>query len=142
MREPMKKYFKTGLVYFMAYPFAMTGKGDIEGTVRRVLEDAYFDYIELTRIEDPTVRATVARLAREACVGVAYGAQPQMMRNGENLCSLDESLRQRGVQRMFSCVDEAYEMGAEGIAFLAGKFDPQKVEEHYQQLVRSTKRNL
>lgn len=139
MRESMKKYFRTGLVYFMAYPFAMTGKGDIEGTVRRVLEDTYFDYIELTRIEDPTVRATVARLVREACVGVAYGAQPQLMRNGENLCSLDESLRRRGVLRMFSCVDEAYEMGAEGIAFLAGKFDPQKVEEHYQQLVRSTK---
>ena len=39
MREPMKKYFRTGLVHFMAYPFAMTGEGEIERSVRRVLED-------------------------------------------------------------------------------------------------------
>ena len=139
MKESMKKYFRTGLVYFMAYPFAMSGEGAIELTVRRVLEDEYFDFIELTKINDSAVRGRVAQLAREACVGVAYGAQPQMMRNGENLCSLDETLRVRAVTRMKACVDEAYEMGAEGIAFLAGKYDAAKVEEHYQQLVRSTR---
>lgn len=139
MNQPMKKYFRTGLVYFMAYPFAMTGEGEIEATVRRVLEDPYFDFIELTKINDPAVRARVAALCAQSCVGVAYGAQPQMMRNGENLCSLDETLRQRAVTRMKACVDEAYEIGAEGIAFLAGKYDSAKVEEHYQQLLRSTR---
>ncbi len=139
MQESMKKYFQTGLVYFMAYPFAMTGEGAIEATVRRVLEDSYFDYIEVTKINDPGVRALVAKMARESCVGIAYGAQPQLMRNGENLNSLDEALRQRGVARMKACVDEAYELGAEGIAFLAGKYDPEMVEEHYQALVKSTR---
>jgi hypothetical protein len=37
MREPLNHYMKLGLVYFMAYPFAMTGEGEIEATVRRVL---------------------------------------------------------------------------------------------------------
>lgn len=139
MRQPMKKYFRTGLVHFMAYPFAMTGEGEIERSVRRVLEDDYFDFIELTRIADAGVRQRVAKLAREADVGIAYGAQPQMMRNGENLCSLDESLRQRGVNRMKACIDEACELGAEGIAFLAGPFDPEQVEAHYQALCRTTR---
>ena len=73
MREPMKKYFRTGLVHFMAYPFAMTGEGEIERSVRRVLEDDYFDFIELTRIADAGVRQRVAKLAREADVGIAGG---------------------------------------------------------------------
>lgn len=139
MNQPMKKYFRTGLVYFMAYPFAMSGEGDIERTVRKALEDPYFEFIELTRINDPALRRKVAKLAREAGVGVAYGAQPQMMRNGENLCSLDEALRVRGVARLKACVDEALEMGAEGVAFLAGKYDPARTEDHYQALCKTTR---
>lgn len=139
MQESMKKYFKTGLVHFMAYPFAMTGEGAIKATIRRVLEDAYFDYIELTKINDSEVREQVAQMARQSGVGIAYGAQPQLMRNGENLNSLDEDLRQRGVARMKTCIDEAYELGAEGVAFLAGKYNPEKVEAHYQALKKSTR---
>ena len=139
MREPLKKYMKVGLVYFMAYPFAMAGEGDIEATVRRVLADDTFDYIELTRIADPALRARVGELARQAGVGVSYGAQPQLLRNQENINSLDESLRLRAVNRLKACVEEAVEMGAEGVAFLAGRYDPEKVEEAYQALVRSTR---
>ncbi|NLB90709.1 MAG: sugar phosphate isomerase/epimerase, partial [Clostridiales bacterium] len=139
MKEPMQKYFKIGIVHFMAYPFAMTGEGDIETSVRSILEDPYFDYIELTQIKDPIVRGRVADLAKQGGVGLAYGAQPQLMRNQENLNSLDEALRLQGVQRMKTCVDEAYELGAEGIAFLAGKYDARNIEKYYQALVRSTK---
>lgn len=138
MSASAKRYFRTGLVHFMAYPFAMTGEGDIERTVRTVLEDPYFDLIELTHIADPAVRRRIARMAREAQVDVAYGAQPQLMRNHENLCSLDETVRRRGVDRMRACIDEAYELGAQGIAFLAGPFDPACEEEHYDALCRST----
>jgi sugar phosphate isomerase/epimerase len=40
---------------------------------------------------------------------------------------------------VLACVDEAYQMNAEGIAFLAGRYDAAKVEEHYQAMVRSTR---
>ena len=50
MREPMKKYFRTGLVHFMAYPFAMTGEGEIKRSVRRVLEDDYLHRFSPLRI--------------------------------------------------------------------------------------------
>ncbi len=138
MNDSIKKYMKVGLVHFMAYPFAMTGEGDIENTVRRVLADDYFEAIELTRIADPDARRRVSSLVKQAGVVLGYGAQPQLMRNQENINSLDESLRLRAVERMKRCVDEAYEMGASGIAFLAGKYDPEKTEEAYQALVKST----
>lgn len=139
MRESMKAYMKVGLVHFMAYPFAMSGEGDIAGSVRRVLMDDYFDAIELTRISDDAVRGQVAAWVKQSGVALGYGAQPQLMRNDENINSLDEGLRQRALGRLKACVDEAYEMGASGIAFLAGKYDPARVEEAYQALAESTR---
>lgn len=139
MQESIKKYMKVGLVHFMAYPSAMTGEGEILKTVRRVLEDDYFDAIELTHISDPAVRREVASLVCQSGAALGYGAQPQLMRGGENLNSLDESLRLRALSRLKACVDEACEMGAQGIAFLAGKYDAARREEHYQALVRSTR---
>ena len=139
MRESLHHYMKVGLVYFMAYPFAMTGEGDIEATVRRVLTDDYFDCIELTRINDPALRMKIAELVKQSGCVMTYGAQPQLMRNQENLNSLDEALRHRAVARMKTCIDEAYETGAQGIAYLAGKYDTDKVEEAYRALVCSTR---
>ncbi len=138
MREPLQHYMKVGLVYFMAYPFAMSGEGDIEATVRKVLNDPYFDCIELTRINDPALRAKVAALVSQSGITMTYGAQPQLLRNQENLNSLDETLRCRAVERMLRCIDEAVETGAQGIAYLAGKFEQKDVEAHYQALVKST----
>ena len=139
MKDPMKKYFRTGLVHFMAYPFAMSGEGDILNTVRTVLEDPYFEVIELTHIADSQVRKQAVKLAQEAGVGIAYGAQPLLLRSGDNLCALDEIDRQRAVARVKAGVDEAYLMNAEGIAFLAGQYVPQRIEDHYQAMVRSTR---
>lgn len=139
MKEPLGHYMKLGLVHFMAYPFAMTGEGAIEEAVRRTLLDCDFDVIELTHINDGAVRQRVAELVKQSGATMTYGAQPQLLRNQENLNSLDESLRLRAVNRMKACVDEAYEMGAKGFAYLAGKFDESRVEEHYKALVKSTR---
>lgn len=138
MQGPIQHYMKMGLVYFMAYPFAMAGEGDIEVTVRRVLRDPYFNCIELTRINDPTLRGEVGAMVAQSGITMTYGAQPQLMRNQENLNSLDESIRRRGVERMLRCVDECVEMGAQGIAYLAGKYEETEFEAHYRALVEST----
>lgn len=138
MVESMKKYMKVGLIHFMAYPFAASGEGDIEGTVRRILEDDYFDCIELTRIADDGVRARVAKLVKESGITMTYGAQPQLLRNKENVNSLDETLRLRAVERLMRCIDEAYEMGAQGFAYLSGPYQKETMEDSYRQLVLST----
>ncbi len=138
MHGLIQHFMKVGLVHFMAYPFAMSGEGDIEATVRRVLNDDYFDCIELTRIADPALRKRVADLVSQSGITMTYGAQPQLMRNQENLNSLDEALRLRAVERMKRCIDECVEMGAQGIAFLAGKYEEAHIEAHYQALLKST----
>ncbi len=138
MKAPITDYMKIGLVHFMAFPEAMTGEGEgLESSIKDVLSDDYFDCIELTRINDGTLRAQVAKLVAQSGITMTYGAQPQLMRNQENLNSLDEALRIRGVERMKRCVDEAYETGAQGIAFLAGKYEESQLEAHYEALVKS-----
>lgn len=138
MKAPITDYMKIGIVHFMAFPEAMTGEGEgLEQSIRDILADAYFDCIELTRINDPELRARVAGLVAQSGITMTYGAQPQLMRNQENINSLDEALRLRGVERLKRCVDEAYETGAKGIAFLAGKYDEAQLEAHYQALVKS-----
>lgn len=139
MDENMRNYIRPGLVYFMAYPFAMTGEGDIANTIYDLCKDTYFDVLEITKINDAKVRSSVKKYAAESGITLTYGAQPQLMRNNENINSLDESLRLRAVARMKECIDEAYEIGAKGFAFLAGTYKDATKEESYKALVASTK---
>jgi sugar phosphate isomerase/epimerase len=138
MNESMKKYMKVGLVYFMAYPFAMSGEGDIENTVRRICADDYFDVIELTKINDPAVRAAVKKCTTESGITVTYGAQPQLLRNKENINALDADARRQAIDRLKACIDEATEIGAKGFAFLSGKYEEGTKRESYNALVEST----
>lgn len=139
MDDNMRSYIRPGLVYFMAYPFAMTGEGDIANTIYDLCKDTYFDVLEITKINDAHTRNTVKKYATESGTTLTYGAQPQLMRNNENINSLDEDLRMRAIGRMKNCIDEAYEMGAKGFAFLAGPYEESTKEESYKALVSSTK---
>ncbi len=139
MFESMKKYMKVGLIHFMAYPFAMSGEGDVERTIRRILEDDYFDCVEVTHIADPSVRERIRALAAQSGIAMVYGAQPQLMRNQENVNSLDEALRTRAVERMKRCIEEAQALGCEGIAYLAGPYEERTKEESYRKLLLSTR---
>lgn len=139
MQTPWSHYMRLGIVHFMAYPFAMTGEGDIERSVRSILEKPYFDCIEITHVNDPALRGKLTELIGQSGITLTYGAQPQLLRNQENVNSLDEALRLRAVARLKACIDEAYEMGSQGFAFLAGKYSPDTVEQSYRALVRSTR---
>lgn len=138
MNESMHKYARIGLVHFMAYPETMAGEGPIVEAVRQTLCDDYFDFIELTHIADIETRRRVLSMVRQSGAGIGFGAQPQLLRTRANLNSLDEAERQQAVRQMQQYIDEAYEMGAEGCAFLAGRFEPGREEEAYRALVEST----
>ncbi len=139
MNTEIHQSVRVGLVHFMAYPAAMSGGGDILSSVRRVMEDPFFDAVEVTHISDPGQRAAVGKLASQAGITLGYGAQPQLLRNRENLNSLLEDERQAALRRMFACIDEAYEIGASGIGYLSGRFEPGREEDAYRQLLKSTR---
>ena len=52
---------------------------------------------------------------------------------------LEEEGRKKAEEVLISAIDEAEYLGAGGIAFLAGKWDPKKKEEAYTQLLKTTR---
>jgi len=139
MNESIRKYMKVGLIHFMAYPAVIKGEGPIEETFRKIAMDDYFEVAEITWIKDPSVRKNVKKMIETSHMEVAYGGQPRLLTTGLNINDLDEAGRQKAIKSLKEGIDEAYEMGALGFAFLSGKYPEDKKEEAYQALVASTK---
>ncbi|WP_240421383.1 sugar phosphate isomerase/epimerase family protein [Paenibacillus periandrae] len=139
MNESMHKYFKPGLVHFMAYPSTIKGEGPIVVTVKKIACDDYFGAIEVTWMKDPEVRKQVKKIVETSHMTVVYGAQPRLLITGMNINDLNEDGRRKAVGTLKDGIDEAYEIGAEGFAFLSGKYEEATKEQSYQALLASTK---
>lgn len=139
MRESIHKYFKVGLVHFMAYPNAKGEDPNVDQLVRKTACDDYFDAIELSWIQDDDKRAAVRDILRASHLCVCYGAQPRLLTTGLNPNHLDEAERQKAEATLREAIDEAEYLGARGIAFLAGKWEPATKEQAYAQLLKTTR---
>lgn len=139
MNEPLSKFMKVGLVHFMAYPATIKGEGPVEETIKKLALDEYFHAIEITTIKDKEVRQKVKKMLDTSHMTVAYGAQPRLLTTGLNINDLNEEGRQMALQNLKEGIDEAYEIGATGFAFLSGKYEEASKEESYQALIRSTR---
>jgi sugar phosphate isomerase/epimerase len=139
MNEPLSKFMKVGLVHFMAYPATIKGEGPVEETIKKLALDDYFHAIELTTIKDAEVRQRVKKMLDTSHMTVAYGAQPRLLTTGLNINDLNEDGRQQALANLKVGIDEAYEIGATGFAFLSGKYEEATKEDSYQALVKSTK---
>lgn len=139
MNEPMRKYMRVGLVHFMAYPTTIKGEGPVVETIKKIVLDDYFSAIEITTIKNADERLTVKKMLETSHMSVAYGAQPRLLTTGLNINDLNEEGRQKALANLKEGIDEAYEVGASGFAFLSGKYEEDKKEQAYQALVNSTK---
>lgn len=142
MRESIHKYFKVGLISFMAYPANMRGEDpDVVSTIKKIACDDYFDAIELNHIKDAEKRAAAAKLLSVSHMTVCYGAQPRLLTSGLNPNHIEEGERLKAEAVLMEAIDEAEELGSKGIAFLAGKWQEETKEQSYNQLLKTT-RNL
>ena len=140
MQESIHKYFKVGLISFMAYPQIMRGDApDVLDYLKKIAADDYFDAIEVTWIKDAELRKKAADMLAQSHMTVCYGAQPRLLTTGLNPNHLDEMERQKAEATLIEAVDEARELGSKGIAFLSGKYAEDKKDEAYKQLLKTTK---
>ncbi|MDR3563595.1 MAG: TIM barrel protein [Negativicutes bacterium] len=139
MNESMRKYMKVGLIHFMAYPNTIKGEGPIVETFKKIALDDYFELAEITWIKDQEVRNQVKKMIETSHMEVTYGGQPRLLTTKQNINDLNEEARLIALANLKEGIDEAYEMGAKGFAFLSGKYPEDKKEEAYQALIKSTK---
>lgn len=123
MQTPWSKYFRLGVVHFMAYPEVAKDESRMLPTIAAIAADADFEVIELRGVKDPALRPQIKKLCESAHLTVAYGAQPVVLGEKLNPNSLDANEREQALQRLKVAVDEAVELGAKGFAFLSGR-DP------------------
>ncbi|HKG69756.1 MAG TPA: hypothetical protein VKA92_12870, partial [Segetibacter sp.] len=123
MQDSLFKYMKVGLVHFMAYPTTIKGEGPIIETIKKLALDDYFNAIEITTIRNSEERQTIKKMLETSHMTVAYGAQPRLLTTGLNVNDLNEECRLKALANLKEAIDEAYEIGASGFAFLSGKFE-------------------
>ena len=120
MQEPIAKYFHAGLIHPMAYPQVIKGDGPILETLKKILDDVYFGAVEVTWMQDSSVRAEAARMLKCAHMDVVFAGQPPLLTQKLDLNSADESERGKAVDQCKNSVDQAYELGARILALLSG----------------------
>ncbi|MDR3161753.1 MAG: sugar phosphate isomerase/epimerase [Spirochaetaceae bacterium] len=141
MKESIHKYFKVGLISFMAYPATLRGE-DPQGLeiIKKIARDDYFDAIEVTWIKDAAIRGEIKKVLETSHLTVCYGAQPRLLTTGLNANHVDETERKKAEDTLIAAIDEAEFLGAQGIAFLSGKWAAETKEQAYAQLLKTTRR--
>ena len=136
MRESIHKYFQVGTIRWMSFP-----KMGVLESIHRIASDDYFDAIELSQCKDQEEREAVKKLLEQSHLKVCYGAQPRLLGPRLNPNDLDEEGRKAAEGTLIEAIDEAEYLGADGIAFLAGKWEKETKDQAYSQLLKTT-RNL
>ena len=136
MRDSIHKYFQVGTILWMSYPPA---KYEYKDSLLRILRDDYFDAIEITQIKEDGLRAEAKALLKQSHMKVCYGAQPRLLSTGLNPNDILEEGRIKAEATLLEAVDEAEYLGAKGIAFLAGKWEEQRKELAFTQLIKTTR---
>lgn len=136
MKDPIQKYFQVGTIQWMSFPFA-----EPMDSLKTILRDDFFGAIELKGYGSAEVNAEAKALLDQSHLKVCYGAQPRLLGPKLNPNDIDEAGRQAAEKTLLEAIDEAEYLGAKGIAFLSGKWDPATKDQAYQQLLKTT-RNL
>ena len=120
MEKHWSNYCTLSIVHFMAFPDTIRGEGAIVETVTKIAEDPFFGGIEIGWIKDPLVRKAVKKVIQTSHINVAHGAQSALLLQKLSLNNLDSAERKKAVDQICSSLDEAAEVGARRLAFLAG----------------------
>ncbi len=127
-----------GIVHFMVYPSTIRGDGPILETLKYLADDDYFHLIEITHIEDDSVRKEAVRMLHDSGKQYTFAAQPCLLMNNMNLNDPDADNRAAAVETMKTAINEATEIDAQAIGFLSGKDPgPSKRDEAFEVLTDS-----
>ena len=136
MKDPIQKYFQVGTIQWMTHPLV---DYPLLESVKAICCDEYFSALEITHIEDQETRDKVKDMLAQGHMKVCYGAQPRLLGPKLNPNDLNEEGRKKAEAVLIDSVNEAQYMGAGGIAFLAGKWEPETKEQAYAQLLKTTR---
>lgn len=127
--------WKISIVSFMAYPSMTQEGGDAVGSLLKILDDSFFDAVELPSISEADWSRVKGYAAEKTFV---RGLQPDILANKLDLNALDVSKRREAVARIKSEIDLASGRGMQMVGLCSGP-DPgaEKRGEATERLIQS-----
>jgi len=120
LEGPWENTLRLSIVHAMAYPTALPGESFYLESLKQLARDDFFSVIEIVWLKDITLRKTVREIAESAHINLTYAAQPALLNQKLDLCSTSDLERNRAVDQIKTCIDEATELGAERMSLLSG----------------------
>lgn len=139
MEKSMRRYMRVGTILHVSYKQLGSGEGPILECLKKIVTDPYFEVVEVAHMKDAEVRKAAADIIARGHMTSSYGGQGRMLGAGLNINDLNEEGRQKALASLKEGIDEAYEMGVEDFAFLAGRYEEETKEESFQALLKSTR---
>lgn len=139
MEKSMRRYMRVGTILHVSYKQLGSGEGPILECLKKIVTDPYFEVVEVAHMKDAEVRKAAADMIARGHMTSSYGGQGRMLGAGLNINDLNEEGRQKALASLKEGIDEAYEMGVEDFAFLAGRYEEETKEESFQTLLKSTR---
>lgn len=112
-----------GIVHYALFPSAGSGEGDIAASLVPILDDDFFQAIEITWIKDKSMLRRVANLLRGSRLTVMFSGGPPLLSGGYNLSSTNPRERREAFEFTKRLVDMAYELGGRSLLISSGR-DP------------------
>lgn len=109
--------WKIGIVSFMAYPDMMAGKGDIVNNIRAIVEDPFFDGVEVCELTEEQWTAAKSLIGSKI---VARGMQPDVLSGKINLNSTDNEVRTKAIELVKKEIDLASRRGIRRLGVCSG----------------------
>lgn len=134
MKEPIQKYFRLGILQWMSYP-----RREPMEALKTILLDDFFTVVETEGFHDSEKNTAARALIEQSRVAVSVAAHPVLLGQKLNPNALDESQRLAAEKSLLVTVDDAVALGSDAISFLAGPYDPQRQEEAFSQLLKTTR---
>lgn len=131
MKDSIHKYFQVGTIQWMSYP----GTPPMD-SLRAICRDDYFDAIEIKGYGEEDPKAL--ELLEQSHMTVCFGAQPWLLGPKLNPNAIDEAEREKAEDALLRALDRAEYFHAKGMAFLAGKWNPETRDQAYDQLLKTT----
>ncbi|MFB5675096.1 TIM barrel protein [Paenibacillus terreus] len=121
-----REKLEISIVHPGLWPSSASDVKEWEHSVRSVLEDPFFERIEIAPIADQQRRQQFNEWLRIANMKATYLLQPLIFGNGYDLQSSDTGEKMLAVNRIIEAMDEAVESGADRVAVISGPKAPQE----------------
>jgi len=109
--------WEVSIVSFAAYPETIQGRGDVVGSVEKILGDVFFDGVEVSVVSESAWSQIRPLLRRK---WIARGCQPDILINKLDLNSSNSSARTEAINRIKLEIEKAGERGMGAVGVCSG----------------------